>query len=57
MVTSGGFGPTVEGPVAMGYVERGYVKAGTELDILVRGRARPAVVTKMPFVPNNFYRG
>lgn len=57
VVTSGGFGPTVEGPVAMGYVERGYVKVGTELDILVRGRARPAVVTKMPFVPNNFYRG
>lgn len=57
MVTSGGFGPTVEGPVAMGYVDRAFMQPGTELDILVRGRARPAVVTKMPFVPANFYRG
>jgi len=57
VVTSGGFGPTIDGPVAMGYVDRAYFAEGTELDILVRGRARPAVVTKMPFVPNNFYRG
>ncbi len=57
MVTSGGFGPSIEGPVAMGYVDREYFAEGTELDILVRGRARPAIVTKLPFVPNNFYRG
>ncbi len=56
-ITSGGFGPTIEGPVAMGYVDRAFFAEGTELDILVRGRARPAVVTKLPFVPNNFYRG
>ncbi|MBR9826403.1 MAG: glycine cleavage system aminomethyltransferase GcvT [Alphaproteobacteria bacterium] len=57
LVTSGGFGPTIDGPVAMGYVDRAFFAEGTELDILVRGRARPAVVTKLPFVPNNFYRG
>jgi aminomethyltransferase len=56
-VTSGGFGPTVEGPVAMGYVTRAFFQPGTEVDILVRGRARPAVVTKLPFTPANFYRG
>ncbi|WP_417467082.1 glycine cleavage system aminomethyltransferase GcvT [Maricaulis sp.] len=57
IVTSGGFGPTVNGPVAMGYVDRDYMAAGTELDLIVRGKPRPATVTKLPFVPNNFYRG
>lgn len=57
IVTSGGFGPTIEGPVAMGYIDRAFMAQGTEVDLLVRGRARAATVTKMPFVPNNFYRG
>jgi aminomethyltransferase len=57
IVTSGGFGPTVNGPVAMGYVDREYMQPGTEVDILVRGKARPAKIVKMPFVPANFYRG
>jgi len=57
VVTSGGFGPTINGPVAMGYVDREFMQPGTELDLIVRGRARPATITKMPFVANNFYRG
>ncbi|MHA6288984.1 glycine cleavage system aminomethyltransferase GcvT [Maricaulis sp. CAU 1757] len=57
IVTSGGFGPTVEGPVAMGYIDRDYVQPGTEVDLIVRGKPRPATVTKLPFVPANFYRG
>jgi len=57
IVTSGGFGPTVSGPVAMGYVDRDFMKAGTEVDILVRGKPRAATITKLPFVPANFYRG
>ena len=56
-VTSGGFGPTVSGPVAMGYIDRGFLEPGTEVDVLVRGKARPATITKLPFVPANFYRG
>ena len=56
-VTSGGFGPTVNGPVAMGYIDRGFLEPGTEVDVLVRGKARPATITKLPFVPANFYRG
>ena len=56
-ITSGGFGPTVGGPVAMGYVARKYAKAGTRLDLMVRGKARPAKVVKLPFVPNNYFRG
>jgi aminomethyltransferase len=55
-VTSGGFGPSLNAPVAMGYVERQFSTAGTKLDLLVRGRAMPAEVTAMPFVPNRYKR-
>ncbi len=56
-ITSGGFGPTVEGPVAMGYVDRPFVKAGTAVQLIVRGKARPATVVKLPFTPHNYFRG
>ena len=56
-ITSGGFGPTVGGPVAMGYVARSHFKAGTPLNLIVRGKARPAKVVKMPFAPHNYKRG
>ncbi len=56
-ITSGGFGPTAEGPVAMGYVSRKFVKAGTPVQLIVRGKPRPATVVKLPFAPHNYYRG
>ena len=56
-ITSGGFGPTQGGPVAMGYVARKFAKAGSDIQLIVRGKARPAKVVKLPFVPNNYYRG
>ena len=56
-ITSGGFGPTVEGPVAMGYVARKYAKAGTPLQLIVRGKPRGAKTVKLPFAPHNYYRG
>ena len=55
-VTSGGFGPTVQAPVAMGYVEAALAAPGTELDVLVRGRPLPARVATLPFVPAGFRR-
>ena len=55
-VTSGGFGPTIGGPVAMGYVPAGYAQIGTKLNLIVRGKALPASVVALPFVPNNFKR-
>jgi aminomethyltransferase len=55
-VTSGGFGPTVEGPVAMGYVPLTLAAPGTDLDLLVRGKALPARVVALPFVPAGFRR-
>ncbi len=57
VITSGGYGPSIGGPVAMGYVERKYAKAGSDIVLIVRGKARPAKIVKLPFIPNNFYRG
>ncbi len=56
-VTSGGFGPSVEGPVAMGYVKTALAKPETKLFALVRGRQVPVTVVKLPFVPQRYYRG
>ncbi|KAK4218693.1 hypothetical protein QBC37DRAFT_411307 [Rhypophila decipiens] len=56
-VTSGCPSPTLGKNIAMGYVKDGYHKAGTELQVLVRGRPRKAVVTKMPFVPTKYWKG
>ncbi len=55
-ITSGGFGPTVGGPIAMGYVESAYAKPGTTVNLIVRGVARPATVVAMPFNPTNYYK-
>ncbi len=55
-VTSGGFGPTIEGPIAMGYVESALAAPGTELQALVRGKPHPVVVTRMPFVEQRYRR-
>ncbi|MGX1197147.1 glycine cleavage system aminomethyltransferase GcvT [Parvibaculum sp. MBR-TMA-1.3b-4.2] len=57
VVTSGGYGPSVGGPIAMGYVKTDFAKDGTPLQLVVRGKARPARVAKMPFVEKRFYRG
>jgi aminomethyltransferase len=56
-ITSGGFGPTVGAPVAMGYLETASAETGTIIQAMVRGKPRPCEVVKLPFVPNNFYRG
>jgi len=56
-ITSGGFGPTYGAPVAMGYVQSDYAKIGTELTLMVRGKAVPAEVVKLPFVQQRYYKG
>ena len=57
VVTSGGFGPTLEAPVAMGYVETALAKPGTQLAAMVRGKPVPVEVASTPFVPQRYYRG
>jgi aminomethyltransferase len=55
-ITSGGYGPTVQSPVAMGYVSIDLAKTGTEIFAEVRGKRLPANVAAMPFTPANFKR-
>jgi aminomethyltransferase len=55
-VTSGGFGPSLNAPIAMGYVRRDLAADGTPLSLLVRGKALPATVVPLPFVPHRYAR-
>jgi len=56
MVTSGGFGPSTDGPVAMGYVRADLAEPGTKIDLMVRGKARAGEVAALPFVQPNYKR-
>ncbi|KAI0594322.1 glycine cleavage system T protein [Biscogniauxia sp. FL1348] len=56
VVTSGCPSPTLGKNIAMGYVADGLHKAGTELQVLVRGRRQKATVEKMPFVPAKYWK-
>jgi aminomethyltransferase len=55
-VTSGGFGPTVGGPIAMGYVKSEFAAPGTMVNLMVRGTARPAQVAPLPFLPSRYFK-
>lgn len=55
-ITSGGFGPSANAPVAMGYVDREFSADGTEIELLIRGKPCPAHVALMPFVPHRYKR-
>ena len=51
-VTSGRFGPSVDGPVAMGYVPLSHADNGTTVYAEVRGKYLPVIMTALPFVSN-----
>lgn len=55
-VTSGCPSPTLRKNIAMAYVKDGQHKAGTELQVMVRGKPRKALVTKMPFVASKYFK-
>jgi aminomethyltransferase len=56
-VTSGGFGPSVDGPIAMGYVDLSHAISGTAVSLVVRDVPRAARIAPLPFVPTRYYRG
>ena len=56
-MTSGGFSPSLERPIAMAYVDAAHAAPGTALEIDVRGKRLAAAVTPMPFVPHRYHRG
>lgn len=57
IVTSGGFGPSLQAPVAMGYVPAALASLGTALRGEVRGQRVALTVCRLPFVPARFKRG
>ena len=56
-VSSGGFGPSVNHPVAMGYVPKALSLPGTTVFADVRGTKVPLVVHPLPFTPHRYFRG
>jgi len=53
-VTSGGFGPSVGGPIAMGYVKTAFAAENTAVNLIVRGKPLAAKVVKMPFTTKSY---
>lgn len=55
-VTSGGFSPSLEAPIAMGYVAASHAADNTEIALIVRGKPLPARIVPMPFIPHRYAR-
>ena len=55
-VTSGGFSPTLQAPIAMAYVPAGMAAPGMSLTLVQRGKAHGAKVVPLPFVPHRYVR-
>jgi aminomethyltransferase len=55
-ITSGGFSPSLQRPIAMGYVATALAEPGTELKVEQRGKLFDARVAPMPFVPHRYHR-
>jgi glycine cleavage system T protein (aminomethyltransferase) len=56
-ICSACYGASIGGPIAMAYVERALGEPGTKLVVAVRDKQVPVTVTKMPFTPQNYFRG
>ena len=56
-VTSGGFGPSVDAPVAMGMIEAHLASIGSQLFAEVRGKRLPVSIAALPFITQNYKRG
>ena len=56
-ITSGTFGPSVNGPVAMGYVDDEFSKKDTKIYLEIRGKKYPANICKLPFYKKNYVKG
>jgi len=56
IVTSGGFGVSLNAPIAMGYVPTAQAAPGTRLFAEVRGKRLPIIVSELPFVPTRYRR-
>jgi len=55
-ITSGGFSPSLQRPIAMGYVANHLAEVGTALKLEQRGKLFDACVSALPFVPHRYHR-
>ena len=56
-ITSGTFGPSVNGPIAMGFVDRAFSKKETKILLEVRGKKYPANICGLPFYKKSYVKG
>ncbi|MFK8048513.1 MAG: glycine cleavage system aminomethyltransferase GcvT [Halioglobus sp.] len=56
-ICSAGYGASVGGPIAVAYINRGLGDPGTALSVDVRGKSIPVTVARLPFSPQNYFRG
>lgn len=56
VITSGGYGPTVQHAISMGYINTEFSKIGSTVFAEIRGKRMEATVTALPFTPSNFKR-
>ncbi len=56
VVSSGGFAPSLQAPIAMGFVGANFAALDTEVQIEVRGQLLPAKIVTMPFVPSRYFK-
>lgn len=57
VITSGGFGPSVNHPVAMGYLTKTDIEQGTPLFAMVRDTKIPLFISALPFTPHTYVKG
>jgi aminomethyltransferase len=55
-VTSGGFAPSLNAPIALGYVQAAFAAPGTELALIVRDKSLRGTVAPLPFIPHRYAR-
>ena len=56
IVTSGTFAPTVGSPITMGYVDSAHAAPGSQVNLMLRGKPKPATIVKLPFVQHQYHK-
>ena len=56
-ITSGGYSPSLQAPIAMGYINAEILQKNSEILLNVRGNSLPAEIVSLPFVEHKYFRG
>jgi len=56
-ITSGGYSPSLQAPIAMGYINAEILQKNCEILLNVRGNSLPAEIVSLPFVEHKYFRG